>query len=311
MKTRTQMNIITLVVIVLSLCCNLPAAVGASGCDEAEGLFLNASKQNDVNAQKELLEKAVKLCPAHAKAWNNLGTVYEKQKRLEAAANAYSNSNQGDPALGTPLAGLGDVAMKLGRFEEATEWYKQFLAFLQEEKMRGNPRGLGIFEAEYKAKLERVQVKQKILADSMAGVVPSEMILRGLVPISPAESVKADVEAERLSLFVHFDFNSAELKAQGRAQLSELADAMLKPKYKDQAFLIEGHSDLFGEQNYNRELSSQRAEQVQKFLSASGVDPRRLKTKGLGETRPLITTGDKDAQQVNRRVEFVQLGVVK
>lgn len=311
MRTLSQMNTITLVVVVLSLCCNLPAAFGAAGCDEAEGHFLNASKQSDADTQKQLLEKAVKLCPTHAKAWNNLGTVYEKQKRLEAAANAYQNSNQADPTLGTPLAGLGDVAMKLGRFEEATGWYKQFLAFLQEEKMRGNPRGLGIFEAEYTAKYERVQVKQKILADSMAGIVPSEMILRGLVPISPVESVKTDVEAERLSLFVHFDFNSAELKSQGRAQLSELADAMLQPKYKDQAFLIEGHSDLFGEQTYNRELSSQRAEQVEKFLSASGVDPGRLKTQGLGETRPLITEGDKNAQQVNRRVEFVQLGVVK
>jgi outer membrane protein OmpA-like peptidoglycan-associated protein len=31
----------------------------------------------------------------------------------------------------------------------------------------------------------------------------------------------------------------------------------------------------------------------------------------LGETRPIVLEGDRQAQQVNRRVEFVQLGVLK
>lgn len=288
-----------------------PDLLAADDCDQAEALFLSASKQRNADDQGELLEQSVALCPGHAKAWNNLGTVYEKQKRLEAARQAYTHSHQGDPELGTPLAGLGDVAMKLGRFKEAAKWYQLFLAFLEEEKLRGNPRGLGIFEAEYRAKFERVQFKQQILADSMAGVVPSDVLKRGLRPISPVESAKADLETERLSLFVYFDFNSAELKQQGKAQLAELADTMLLPEYQDQAFLIEGHADLFGEQDYNRQLSSRRATQVREFLSANGVDPKRLQAKGLGEERPLILEGDRQAQQINRRVEFVQLGVMK
>ncbi|MDJ0783786.1 MAG: OmpA family protein [Desulfosarcinaceae bacterium] len=299
------------IALLMSMLCWLPAALAADNCDKAEALFLNASKESDPAAQGALLEEAVQQCPTHAKAWNNLGTVYEKQKRLTAARNAYEKSHQGDPELGTPLAGLGDVAMKMGRFEEASKWYAQFLAFLQEEKLRGNPRGLGIFEGEYQAKYERVQLKQQILADSMAGVVPKEVLKRGLRPISPVDSVKEDLEAERLSLFVYFDFNSAELKAQGRAQLAELAATMLLPEYQEQAFLIEGHSDLFGEQDYNHNLSARRAKEVRDFLSASGVDPKRLQTKGLGETRPLVLEGDRQAQQINRRVEFVQLGVVQ
>jgi outer membrane protein OmpA-like peptidoglycan-associated protein len=310
MKTRHPMNAVALLLLALGLCCQ-PSAALAGGCEEAEALFLNASKQSSPDLQGDLLEQAVKLCPTHAKAWNNLGTVYEKQKRLEAAGKAYAASHQNDPQLGTPLAGLGDVAMKMGRFEEAAKWYELFLAFLEEEKMRGNPRGLGIFEGEYQAKLERAQLKQKILADSMAGVVSSEVLKRGLRPISPVESVKEELEAERLSLFVYFDFNSSELKKQGKAQLAELADTMLLPEYRNQIFLIEGHADLFGEQDYNRQLSSQRAQKVREFLSARGVDPKRLEAKGLGESRPLVLGGDRQAQQINRRVEFVQLGVLK
>ena len=131
--------------------------------------------------------------------------------------------------------------------------------------------------------------------------------MRGHRPISPVEGRQEAVDRQRLTLCVHFDFNSAELKQQGRAQLSELAEAMLDPALKGQAFLIEGHSDLFGERDYNHELSSRRAREVRAFLSAQGVDPKRLQTEGLGETRPLVLKGDKRAQQVNRRVEFVQL----
>lgn len=311
MEKDRQMKTVALFVLTLGLCWFAHAALAAGDCDQAEALFLNASKQSSAETQGKLLEQAVKLCPTHAKAWNNLGTVYEKQKRLEAAQKAYAASHKNDPELGTPLAGLGDVALKMGRYEEAAKWYKKFLAFLKEEQMRGNPRGLGIFEGEYQAKYERVQVKQQILADSMAGVVPSETLKRGLRPISPIESVKEDLEAERLSLFVYFDFNSADLKKQGKAQLAELADTMLLPEYQNQAFLIEGHSDLYGEQDYNKELSSQRAKTVRAFLATKGVDPKRLETKGLGETRPIVLEGDRQAQRVNRRVEFVQLGVVK
>jgi outer membrane protein OmpA-like peptidoglycan-associated protein len=311
MKTDHQMKVVALCVLIFVLCWYVPATFAAGGCDQAEALFLNASKQSSANMQRQLLEQAVQLCPTHAKAWNNLGTVLEKQKHLEAAKKAYEASNRYDPELGTPLAGLGDVAMKMGRFEEAAQWYAKFLTFLKEEQMRGNPRGLGIFEAEYQAKYERVQMKQKILADSMAGVVSSEVLKRGLRPISPVESVKEDLAAERLALFVYFDFNSAELKKQGKAQLAELADTMLLPEYRNQAFMIEGHSDLFGEKDYNKELSSERAKTVRKFLASKGVDPKRLQTEGLGESQPLVLEGDRQAQRVNRRVEFVQLGVVK
>jgi outer membrane protein OmpA-like peptidoglycan-associated protein len=35
----------------------------------------------------------------------------------------------------------------------------------------------------------------------------------------------------------------------------------------------------------------------------------RLHVKGIGESRPLVLTGSKDEQGINRRVEFVRIGV--
>ncbi|MEJ2694881.1 MAG: tetratricopeptide repeat protein, partial [Candidatus Thiodiazotropha sp.] len=78
MKRAHQMKTVVLFVLTLSICWYASAALAAGGCGQAETLFLNASKQTSADAQRELLEQAVKLCPTHAKAWNNLGTVYEK-----------------------------------------------------------------------------------------------------------------------------------------------------------------------------------------------------------------------------------------
>lgn len=311
MKTLNRLNTIALVAFGLYLYTNLPAAFCATGCEEAETIFQKASMQSGVDAKTDLLERAIHLCPTHAKAWQDLGTIHENKNRLNEAAKAYGKANELDPGLGSPLAALGDVAMKQGRFKAAGQWYKQFLAFLEAEKARGNPRGLGIFKDEYLDKYERAQFKKEIHIASIDGVVPKATLMRGLRPISPVAGRKEEIDTQRLTLCVHFDFNSAVLKQQGRAQLSELADAMLDPRLKGHSFLIEGHSDLFGERDYNHELSSQRAREVRAFLSAQGVDPKRMQTEGLGESRPLILKGDKRAQQVNRRVEFVQLPVAE
>lgn len=277
-------------------------------CERAEALFQEASITKNPAEGTALLEQAVRLCPAHARAWQNLGIRHENQNNLDAATRAFEKANRLDPNLGTPLASLGDTALKQGRFRAAQRWYDAFLAFLEAEQARGNPRGLRIYRDEYQEKAQRVKLLQEIHLASIDGVVPEAMILRGLKPIPPSGSLKAAFEIQRLSLCIHFDFDSATLKQQGRAQLDELAKAMLNAELLNRSYLIEGHSDLIGEQDYNLALSQQRAKAVWTYLATRGVAPQRLQTKGLGESRPLLTQGDKAAQQVNRRVEFVQLG---
>jgi outer membrane protein OmpA-like peptidoglycan-associated protein len=282
-----------------------------SECERAEALFQEASITKNPAEGTALLEQAVRLCPGHARAWQNLGIRHENQNNLDAATRAFEKANRLDPNLGTPLASLGDTALKQGRFRAAQRWYDEFLAFLEVEQARGNPRGLSIYRDEYQEKAQRVKLLQEIHLASIDGVVPVAMILRGLKPIPPSGSLKTAFEIQRLSLCIHFDFDSATLKQQGRAQLDELAKAMLNADLLSRSYLIEGHSDLIGEQDYNLALSQQRAKAVWTYLSTRGVAPQRLQTKGLGESRPLRTQGDKAAQQVNRRVEFVQLGEAK
>lgn len=68
---------------------------------------------------------------------------------------------------------------------------------------------------------------------------------------------------------------------------------------------ISGHTDAYGHWQYNRTLSQKRAEAVKDFLTKKGIDPRRIKAVGYGESKPLATNDDEqEGRELNRRVEF-------
>jgi hypothetical protein len=70
--------------------------------------------------------------------------------------------------------------------------------------------------------------------------------------------------------------------------------------------VLEGHSDMQGGKDYNRDLSLERATYVKARLVELGVSPDRIETVGFGATHPL--TDDGDAQAENRRVEVRWIG---
>ena len=122
------------------------------------------------------------------------------------------------------------------------------------------------------------------------------------------EELSDSTTPERLSLYIYFDFNSSELKPQGRAQLIEMAQAMRSSEHRDRIFMIESHSDTTGPDEYNLDLSRRRAEAVRTFLVSRGIVLGRLEIEGVGEARPLVLTGNQEEQAINRRVEFLRLG---
>jgi outer membrane protein OmpA-like peptidoglycan-associated protein len=68
---------------------------------------------------------------------------------------------------------------------------------------------------------------------------------------------------------------------------------------------IEGHADEVGGAEFNMILSEERAKAVLNLLVHFGVDPKRLTSKGWGETRPVVEGHDEAAHSKNRRVEFI------
>ena len=102
-----------------------------------------------------------------------------------------------------------------------------------------------------------------------------------------------------------FDYDSANLREGATASLQKLG--RLIQRNPQAIFKVEGHTDSFGSDEYNMELSERRAETVKDWLVQNmSIDPGRIQTQGYGKTR-LLVPGDRsvEEQQLNRRVEIV------
>jgi outer membrane protein OmpA-like peptidoglycan-associated protein len=100
-----------------------------------------------------------------------------------------------------------------------------------------------------------------------------------------------------------FEFNSDALRESAKVGLMKLA--LLMDRNPKLFCWIEGHTDLIGGDDFNLELSIRRAEAVKRYLVDSiRMDASRIFTRGYGRYQPLVTTGDRDAQAINRRVEI-------
>lgn len=70
---------------------------------------------------------------------------------------------------------------------------------------------------------------------------------------------------------------------------------------------IGGHTDAFGPDAYNLNLSRRRAENVRKYLIKGGADPSRVTAVGYGEGKPKDTNETMEGRRLNRRIEFTIL----
>lgn len=102
---------------------------------------------------------------------------------------------------------------------------------------------------------------------------------------------------------VLFDTNESSLRAGARQNLDKVA-AFLQ-KYPDRTVQIEGHTDNTGEDEYNFNLSTERALAVRTALQSQGIDGSRIVARGLGENSPVASNNAAEGRQRNRRVELI------
>jgi outer membrane protein OmpA-like peptidoglycan-associated protein len=149
---------------------------------------------------------------------------------------------------------------------------------------------------------------------SFQGHTPtSDELIESLKPSQPPEGIKfrgvRPVQAAKpkaVALSIQFEFGSAQLSSDAKAVLDNLAAALKSPDLSANVFLIEGHTDAVGSDEYNQRLSEARAASVKAYLtSAYGIQSARLETVGRGESQPLDASNTEAA--VNRRVQIVNV----
>lgn len=118
-----------------------------------------------------------------------------------------------------------------------------------------------------------------------------------------------DAQVERVGEGINMTFNSGLLFKISSSELSDEAKANLEKvaavfvKYPETNILIEGHTDNTGTDEYNMNLSKQRAYAVSDYLAAKGVSSNRFDIKWYGETQPKYSNDTDSSRKLNRRVE--------
>ena len=104
---------------------------------------------------------------------------------------------------------------------------------------------------------------------------------------------------------IYFDLNKWNIKEQAAKILDVLVG--LLNKYPLMEVQIGAHTDSRASEMYNLILSNNRAASTLEYLVNKGIDRKRLRFKGYGESVPLVKCGDKCTEaehSINRRCEF-------
>ena len=130
--------------------------------------------------------------------------------------------------------------------------------------------------------------------------------------VRKASDLKGAVEIGRLggdgNGEVNFVSAKATLTAIAKRKLKKVIDAILALDESTKIKIV-GHTDSIGSEEYNLELSSDRADSVKNFFKKHGIDSERMTTEGKGENSPIANNQTVEGRSLNRRVEVYAYGL--
>ena len=121
-------------------------------------------------------------------------------------------------------------------------------------------------------------------------------------PTPPAgRTGKSAVKSGCLNISIEFDTDSAQVQAIPSKSMEAIMEYRIR--YPQAKLTITGHTDHFGSDAYNLDLSRKRAESVKAYLMGEyNIDDERLATIGAGKSQPVADNSTLEGQARNRRV---------
>jgi len=124
----------------------------------------------------------------------------------------------------------------------------------------------------------------------------SKLLYKGIEPVLKEGMLELNIPGN-----IAFSINSAKMTWNVHEVLDKITPIL--KEYQHTAILVLGHSDSRGDKDLNQLLSEQRARAIRDYFIKSGVNERRITSRGLGGQDLLIqndiTTLDR---ALNRRV---------
>ncbi|MBD3318076.1 MAG: OmpA family protein [Chitinivibrionales bacterium] len=117
------------------------------------------------------------------------------------------------------------------------------------------------------------------------------------------ETVDMDLAMKEVFNTIYFEYDQYTLRPEA-IQILETASAFMT-EHKDVRFLLEGHADERGTNEYNMGLGENRSRTVKEYLVGYGIDPVRIEYTSYGREQPAIPNcPDEACHEKNRRVEW-------
>jgi outer membrane protein OmpA-like peptidoglycan-associated protein len=109
-----------------------------------------------------------------------------------------------------------------------------------------------------------------------------------------------------IDLEIYFDYNSSAITKGAEPELKKLGRALTNSDLKGSVFLVAGHTDGKGTEDYNQGLSERRAQAVKRYLMDKfDISDDSLVATGYGKSK--LKNSDDPYASENRRVQVVNM----
>ena len=135
--------------------------------------------------------------------------------------------------------------------------------------------------------------------------------VRGRATRSLSNSEREEIAAAakdkpNIDLTITFDYNSADISAKSLPEVQKLGRALTNDDLKGSTFLLAGHTDAAGGDNYNQDLSERRADSIKRYLMDNfHIAATDLVTVGYRKSK--LKDPAQPLAEVNRRVQVVNM----
>ena len=116
-------------------------------------------------------------------------------------------------------------------------------------------------------------------------------------------AAKTSESVDPVNMMINFEYNSDVLTESAKETIIEFAKGINDPRLEIAKFEVEGHTDAYGGDAFNMDLSTRRTRTVEQLLVSLGVEASRIKSRGLGEEKPETADPfDPSNRRVNARL---------
>lgn len=153
-------------------------------------------------------------------------------------------------------------------------------------------------------RVDNNRAKAALLRDmaplAQTGLELEDHILAAPLP-APSPSLQKKLNEILSHASIEFESNTTTMTPRGRATVDQLITLLRRAPHT--AIEIGGHTDKYGEPDYNLQLSRHRAEAVRHYFISHGLT-NQFTAVGYGASRPLSAAQTRAGFQHNRRIEL-------